>query len=77
MAYTYTWTNAERTQLQRNDGWLIPAEESSRFYVEFLASGAKAAEYVAPPAPPEPPTAIEKLAAAGLTVEELKKLLAS
>ena len=28
-------------------------------------------------APPEPPTAIEKLAAAGLTVEELKALLAS
>ena len=31
----------------------------------------------APPTPPEPPTAIEKLAAAGLTVEELKALLAS
>jgi hypothetical protein len=29
------------------------------------------------PAPPEPPTAIEKLQAAGLTVEELKALLAS
>ena len=74
MTYTYTWTNAEKTQLHRDDGWFIPAEDGNRFYAEFLESGATATDYVAPPAPVEP-TAEEKLAASGLTVEELQQLL--
>ena len=63
--------------LSRDDGWFIPTEDGNRFYDEFLASGAVAADYVAPPEPPAPLTPAEKLAAAGLTVEELKALLTS
>ena len=74
MTYTYTWANAEQTMLSRDDGWFIPTEDGNRFYAEFLASGATAADYVAPPAPAEP-TAEEKLKASGLTVDELKSLL--
>ena len=74
MTYTYTWTNAEKTQLKRDDGWVIPAEEDNRMYAEFLASGATAADYVAPPAPVEP-TAEEKLAASGLTLDDLAHLM--
>ena len=74
MSHTYAWTNAERTTLKRDDGAFIPAVPANRDYAEFLASGATATDYVAPPAPPEP-TPAEKLAAAGLTVEELKALL--
>lgn len=74
MTYTYTWANAEQTMLSRDDGWFIPAEDGNRMYAEFLESGATAADYVAPPAPPEP-TAEEKLKASGLTVDELRSLL--
>lgn len=78
MTYTYTWTNAEKTGLRREDGdgnvVSVPANPSNRDYAEFLSSGANAADYVAPPEP-EPLTAEEKLNAAGLTVEELRTLL--
>jgi hypothetical protein len=74
MTYTYAWANPENTVLHRSDDAFVPAEPTNSDYVEFLNSGATASEYVAPPAPPEP-TAAEKLAAAGLTVEELKSLL--
>ena len=74
MTYTYTWANAEQTMLSRDDGWLIPAEDCNRFYIEFLASGAVAADYVAPSALPEP-TAEEKLKAAGLSAADLVALL--
>lgn len=79
MSYTYTFSNAEGTTLKREDGQgniaFVPADPANRDYAEFLSSGAKAAPYVAPPEP-EPLTAEEKLAKAGLTVEELKQLLA-
>ena len=79
MTYTYTWTDAENTALKREgtDGNVafIPTDPANRDYAEFLRSGATAVPYVAPPAPPEP-TPEEKLAAAGLTIEELKSLLA-
>jgi len=79
MTYTYTWTNAEQTSLKREgtDGNVafVPTDPANRDYAEFLESGATAADYVAPPEP-APLTAEEKLNAAGLTVEELKSLLA-
>jgi hypothetical protein len=79
MTYTYTWTDAEQTSLKREDTdgntAFIPTDPTNRDYAEFLASGATAADYVAPPEP-APLTAEEKLNAAGLTVEELKSLLA-
>ena len=75
---SYTWANAEQTSLKYEDNgqtWFIPTDPANRHYAEYLASGETAAPYVAPPAPPER-TAEEKLAAAGLTVDELKELLA-
>ena len=78
MTYTYTWTDAEHTSLKRECEMgtcaFVPTDPGNRDYAEFLASGAVPAEYVAPPAAPEP-TAEEKLAAAGLTVAELQTLL--
>jgi len=78
MSYTYTWADAEQTSLKREDtdGNLafVPTDPANRDYADFLDSGETAADYVAPPAPPEP-TPEEKLAASGLTVDELKTLL--
>tara|TARA_B100001142_G_scaffold22576_1_gene20658 strand:+ start:262 stop:507 length:246 start_codon:yes stop_codon:yes gene_type:complete len=79
MAYTYTWTDAEQTSLKRecpDSGTcaFVPADPANRDYAEFLSSEATAADYVAPPDPPEL-TAAEKLANAGLTVDELRTLL--
>ena len=78
MSYTYTFADAEETILKREDdqgniAW-VPNDPRNRDYAEFLSSGVTAAAYVEPPAPPEL-TPEEKLANAGLTVEELKKLL--
>ena len=79
MTFTYAFANAEETSLKREDEQgnvaFVPTDPRNRDYAEFLASGAKAAPYVAPPEP-KPLTAEEKLANAGLTVEELKQLLA-
>jgi len=78
MSYTCTWSDAEKTTLKREDAdgnvAFVPADPGNRDYAEFLLSEATAADYVAPPDPPEP-TAAEKLANAGLTVDELKTLL--
>lgn len=80
MTYTYTWTNAEQSGLKREDTdgnvAFVPADPANHDYAEFLESGATAADYVAPPEP-APLTTEEKLNAAGLTVDELKALLAS
>ncbi len=80
MAYTYTWTDAEQTSLKREDAdgnvsW-VPVASGNRDYAEFVSSGATAAPYVAPPPPPEP-TLQEKLAAAGISIDELKAALAA
>ena len=78
MTYTYTWTDAEQTSLKREDengnAAFVPTDPGNRDYAEFLASGETAADYVAPPAPPEP-TLQEKLAAAGLSAADLVALL--
>ncbi len=78
MACTYCFCNADSTSIKRTDDdgnvAFVPCAEGNRDYAEYLKSGVTADAYVAPPAPPEP-TAEEKLAATGLTVEELTALL--
>ena len=78
MTFTYTFANAEETFLKREDEQgnitYVPTDPANRDYAEFLASGATASAYVAPPGP-EPLTAQQKLENAGLTVDELKTLL--
>ena len=78
MSYTYTFVDAEGTTLKREDEQgniaFVPIDPGNRDYAEFLASGATVAPYVAPPAGPKP-TIEDKLAATGLTVDELKELL--
>lgn len=76
--YSYEWLDVEQTTLLRTDAAgniaCVPPDPKNRDYAEFLSSGATATECIAPPPPPEP-TAEEKLAASGLTVDELKDLL--
>ena len=76
--YIYTFDNAEETTLKREDEQgntaFVPTDPANRDYAEFLSSGATAAAYVAPE-PPAPLTPEQKLAASGLTVDELKGLL--
>ncbi len=78
MAYTYCFCDADSTSIKRTDEdgneAFVPCAEGNRDYHEYLASGIVADAYAAPPAPPEPTTE-EKLAKAGLTVEELQALL--
>ncbi len=74
MTHTYEWANPDQTCLKRSDNAFIPADSANRDYAEFLASGATAAEYVAPERP-APLTTAEKLAATGLTVDDLEELL--
>ena len=80
--YTYEWIDAEQSSLRRTDAdgnvACVPADPANRDYAEFLSSGATAADYVAPPAPPEPTTE-EKvnrlLSDYGLTREEMSAAL--
>ena len=79
MAYTYSWANAEETNLKRVDSegltlWINAAVTDSPEYQEFLESGAEAAPYVAPPEPP-PLTTEQKIAAAGFNEGELEDYL--
>jgi len=84
MSYTYTWSDAEQTTLKRADAEgnvaFVPTDPLNRDYAEFLSSGATAAAYVAPPAPPEPTTE-EKvnrlLSDYGLTRDEMQAALAA
>ena len=78
--YTYEWTDAEQSGLRRTDAEgnvaSVPTDPGNRDYAEFLSSKATAVAYKAPPAPPEP-TLTEKLANAGIELDELKALLAA
>ena len=64
MTYTYTWTSAEESSLRREDEEgnvaFVPVAEGNRDYAEFVASGAVATAYVAPPEP-APLTTEEKV----------------
>ena len=63
--------------LRLSDNAAIPADKSNSdyiIYLQWLEDGNTPEPYVAPPAPPAL-TPEEKLAASGLTVEELKQLL--
>ena len=84
MTFTYTFATAEETTLKREDEQgniaYVPVAEGNRDYAEFLASGAKAAPYVAPPEP-KPLTTEEKvnklLSDYGLTRDEMRAALAT
>ena len=83
MTYTYSWANAEQTNLKRVDSegftlWINAEVTDGPEYQEFLESGAVAAPYVAPPEPP-PLTTEEKvnrlLSDYGLTRDEMQSAL--
>lgn len=84
MTFTYTWANAEQLSLRREDTQgnvvIIPTDPANTDYAEFLASGATAAAYVAPPEPP-PLTTEQKvnklLSDYGLTRDEMRAALAA
>lgn len=78
MTFTYTWINADKTTLKREDEdgnvLYVPVDPGNTDYAAFQSSGATADDYVEPLAPPTL-TAEEKLESIGLTIEELKELL--
>ena len=79
MTYTYSWANADQTNLKRVDSegftlWINAEAPDSFEFQEFLTSGATAAAYVAPP-PAPPLTTEQKIAAAGFNEGELEDFL--
>jgi len=78
MDSTYQWSNEEQTILKQDLGGgsvlYIPAIPGNLVYDEFLASGATAAAYVAPPEP-APLTTEEKIVNAGFVLGELEEYL--
>jgi len=79
---TYQLIEDGKMVVRAGDNAWIPADPDNRDYQEFLrwqkAGGvAKQVPPLVPATTPAPLTPAEKLKAAGLTVEELKALLAS
>lgn len=73
----YRLTANETTVQRLTDNAFIPFDPGNRDYREYLSwlkEGNTPEPYVAPPPPPEL-TPAEKLANAGLTIDELKTLL--
>jgi hypothetical protein len=73
---TYTLTSST-TIIRDIDGSAIPADKANtdyQAYLAWVAEGNTPSPYVPPPEP-APLTPQEKLAAAGLSVDELKSLL--
>jgi hypothetical protein len=81
MSYQLTEQGSISISVGEGSVMFLPPEDNGtpewRAYQDWLGEGNTPLPAPAPPAPPAPPTAVEKLAAAGLTVEELKALLAS
>ena len=73
---TYTLTAYSTIVRDADQAWILadPANTDYQAYLAWLAEGNTPNPYVPPPAPPEP-TPAERLAAAGLTVADLKSLL--
>ena len=82
MSITYAWTSPEKVSISRvspdHPTVYIPVDPGNIDYQAFLDWEAAGNTPDPAPAPPvvTPPTPAEKLKAAGLTVEELKALLA-
>ncbi len=76
MAYTYELTADPHIIRRSDDAWIPDDPENVDYqaYLAWIAEGNVAAAYVPPPAP-EPVPLEEKLAAAGIDVNELKTLL--
>ena len=80
MSYAYTWPDAEKTSLKREDAdgnvAFVPADPGNRDYAEFLAwlDEGNTPEPAPEPEPVPVLTTEQKLEAAGLTVAELREL---
>ena len=76
MTMTYQLTTTTSI-LRTSDGAFIPPDPANTDYAAFLewAEAGNTPEPAPEPPAPEPLTPAEKLAASGLTVEELKSLL--
>jgi hypothetical protein len=73
---TYQLTQGD-TILRTTDGAFIPADPANTdyaAYLEWLEAGNEPEPAPEPPEPPAPLTTEQKLAAAGLTVAELREL---
>lgn len=81
MANIYSWVGEGKNTIRKltsdsEMAWFFPPDEENKLYQEYLLEveqglAEPATSFVAPP----PPTPEEKLAASGLTVDELKQLL--
>lgn len=73
----YQLTIADSIFRIADNAWipLDPANGDYREYLDWVAAGNEPLPAPEPPEPPSAPTPEQKLAAAGLTVAELKQLL--
>jgi len=76
---TYQLTNGNTILRLSDNAWFPedPANTDYQQYQAWVAAGNTPEPAPAPPAPPKPLTLTEKLAAAGITIEELKEALST